>query len=207
MKTNIYIDGFNLYYGSLKGTSYKWLDLQKFCQQLLPRNQITRIKFFSARVVARKDDPDKPLRQQIYWRALATLPQVQIIEGSFISKPARMPLVKNIGRNTKFVEVMKTEEKGSDVNLAVHLVSDAYKKDFDIAVIISNDSDLLEAVKIVRYELKLSVGIINPCPTPSWSLTPHASFLKNVRNWVLKKSQFPDSLNDSVGTFTKPQGW
>lgn len=207
MKTNIYIDGFNLYYCSLKNTSYKWLDLDKFCQLLLPKNKINRIKYFSAKVIARPDDPDKPVRQQIYWRALGTLPNVEIIEGSFISKPIRLPLVKSIGKKTQFAEVMKTEEKGSDVNLAVHLLNDAHKNNFDIAVVISNDSDLLEAIKIVKNELHKAVGIVNPCSIPSWSLLPQASFTKKVRPWILKKSQFNNSLSDSIGTFTKPKNW
>jgi hypothetical protein len=39
MRTIVYIDGFNLYYGAVKGTPYKWLDLKSVCQKLLdPHN-------------------------------------------------------------------------------------------------------------------------------------------------------------------------
>lgn len=208
MLTSVYVDGFNLYYGSLKHSKYKWLDIHKFCHNLLPRNKINKIKYFSARVTPRNNDLYKPVRQQIYWRALNTTPDFTIIEGSFISKPIRLPLVNSLGsKKPTIVEVMKTEEKGSDVNLAVHLLNDAYKNEFDVAVVISNDSDLLEAIKIVRYDLHKPVGLINPCKTPSWVLLPHVSFIKNVRPWVLKKSQFPDAMNDATGEFIKPAPW
>ena len=57
MRTNVYIDGFNLYYGCLKGTPYRWLDLRKHCELLLPKHQIQRIRYFTAMVTARPQDP------------------------------------------------------------------------------------------------------------------------------------------------------
>ena len=63
---------------------------------------------------------------------------------------------------TQRVWVDKTEEKGSDVNLASHLVRDAYQQAFQVAVLITNDSDLAEPVRIVRQELNLPVGVLNP---------------------------------------------
>ncbi len=64
------------------------------------------------------------------------------------------------------VWVDKTEEKGSDVNLASHLLRDAYTGKFEVAVLITNDSDLAEPVRIVAQELNLPVGILNPPPVP-----------------------------------------
>lgn len=52
MRTNVYVDGFNLYYGSLKGTAYKWLDPDALCQRLLPRNEVHRIRYFTAMITA-----------------------------------------------------------------------------------------------------------------------------------------------------------
>jgi uncharacterized LabA/DUF88 family protein len=207
-RTNVYVDGFNFYYGSLKGSPYKWLDLMKFCQNLLPKNNIHQIKYFTAAVSARPKDPDQPVRQQTYWRALRTLPNLSIIEGSFLSHPVLMPLdpARSGGRRNP-VWVIKTEEKGSDVNLATHILRDAYNKDFDIAVLITNDSDLVEPVRIVKEELRLPVGIINPHPKPSFQLQKHASFIKPVRSWALSDSQFPLSISDKDGTFTKPSDW
>jgi hypothetical protein len=68
--TNVYVDGFNLYYGSLRGTSYKWLDLGSLCNKLLPDNQIHRIRYFTARVKAWPDNPGAPDRQQAYLAGL-----------------------------------------------------------------------------------------------------------------------------------------
>jgi hypothetical protein len=70
MKTVVYVDGFNLYYGAVKETPYKWLNIHKLCQLLLPKNQIIKIKYFTALVTARPTDMDQPNRQQIYLRAL-----------------------------------------------------------------------------------------------------------------------------------------
>jgi hypothetical protein len=75
MNTNVYIDGFNLYYGCLKGTPHKWLDLGFFCQASFPppRNQINRIRYFTAHVNARANNPQQRVRQQTYLRALRTI--------------------------------------------------------------------------------------------------------------------------------------
>ena len=70
MRTSIYIDGFNLYYLAVRGTRYKWLDLKAVCQKLLPAAcKIEVIKYFTARVSG-KFDPDQPMRQSTYIRAL-----------------------------------------------------------------------------------------------------------------------------------------
>lgn len=87
MKTFIYVDGFNLYYRALKHTTFKWLDVDSLCRMLLPKASIERINYYTARVTARPHDPDQPSRQNIYWRALSTIPHLTIIEGAFLSKP------------------------------------------------------------------------------------------------------------------------
>ena len=79
LRTIVYIDGFNLYYGAVKGTPYKWLDLRRMCQLLLPPNDIRRIKYFTARVIARPNDPNQPTRQETYLRALRSIPDLEII--------------------------------------------------------------------------------------------------------------------------------
>jgi hypothetical protein len=77
-RTNVYVDGFNLYYGALKGRGpgYKWLDLELLVRHLLPNNDIGRIRYFTAHVSGRPSDPQLPERQQTYLRALETLPRV-----------------------------------------------------------------------------------------------------------------------------------
>ncbi len=205
MKINIYIDGFNLYYGAIKNTPYKWLDILKMSQLLFPNDTINQIKYFSARVSARPNDPDQPIRQATYWRALQTIPNLSIIEGTFLTKPVMMPVFNT--NPQQYVRVIKTEEKGSDVNLGIHMLNDGYKKDYDLAVMITNDSDLLEPMRIVKQDLGLPVGLVNPHRTPSFSLRQHAAFIKQIRQGVLRASQFPVSLTDKNGTFHKPASW
>jgi uncharacterized LabA/DUF88 family protein len=210
MRTNVYVDGFNLYYGCLKGTPYRWLDLEALCTRLLPTNSIHRIRYFTARVTARPNKPHDPVHQETYLRALRTLPAVTIHLGHFLTKPATMPLANPVPGGPKFAEVMKTEEKGSDVNLATYLLADAFRNDADCFVIVSNDSDLTEPMRIVRHELGKVVGLLNPQRPAKRSralMSCKPSFFKQIRAGALGSSQFPPALRDGTGAFTKPRGW
>jgi uncharacterized LabA/DUF88 family protein len=204
LKATIYVDGFNLYYGALKNTPYRWLDIGKLCHFMLPNDTINQIKYFTALVNPRPSDPDQLTRQRIYLRALQTIPNLEIIYGHFLTHEIMMPLAPPKSGYTK---VIKTEEKGSDVNLALHLLSDGYKNAYDVAVIVSNDSDLLLPVQFVKKELGKKIGILNPQKHPSKVLIANADFIKNIRQGVLSKSLFPTSLTDLQGTFTKPTTW
>lgn len=206
MITNVYVDGFNLYYGALKGTPYKWLDLEALFAHLLPVNQINRIRYFTAKVQPRADDPGVDRRQQVYIRALRTLPSVSIHLGRYQSKPTRMPLEPPPTTGAKTVKVMKTEEKGSDVNLASLMLLDAFRDDAEAFVVVSNDSDLMEPTRIVRQELGKRVGLLNPHPKVSYSLMrckPH--FVKQIHAGALAASQFPASIPGT--NLTKPTDW
>jgi NYN domain len=208
MRTFIYIDGFNLYYGALKDTPYKWLNLDTLCRLLLAQHHtIDRIKYFTARVSARPDDPDQPTRQQIYFRALHTIPHLDIILGHFLTSHVRMRLVHPPPHGPRTAEVIKTEEKGSDVNLASHLLSDGYRGFYEAAVLITNDSDLLEPVRMVRQQLGLPIGILNPHPQASRVLVQQATFVRQIRPRVLRASQFPNPMTDARGIFHKPASW
>jgi len=203
--TTVYIDGFNLYYGALKGTPYKWLDVAKLSQRLLPNDTIQRIYYYTARVSARPYNPSAPADQQIYLRALRTIPNLSITYGHFLTHSVAMMLT---GLNPpKKVWVDKTEEKGSDVNLAAHLIRDAFQQSFELAVLITNDSDLAEPVRIVRRELGLQVGILNPHQHHSQVLKRLATFVKRVRQGHILASQFPATMHDEKGAFHKPSGW
>jgi hypothetical protein len=209
MLTNVYVDGFNLYYGCLRGSPYKWLDLEALCAILLPQNHIHRIRYFTARVAVRAD-PKAPVRQAAYIRAIETLPTVSVHYGHFLTNTTRMPLAKPPKRGPRTVEVVKTEEKGSDVNLATYLLTDAFRQDAKCYVVISNDSDLLEPIRMVRHELHASVGLINPQPPKKISkalVGCKPTFVKQIRAGGLAASQFPSVLTDTNGTITKPSDW
>lgn len=208
MKTIVYVDGFNLYYGALKGTRYKWLNLWVLCNHLLPKNDITKIKYFTAPVTARPQDPDQPNRQLLFLRALQTIPSLEIIRGRFLAHTIMMPLAQPTPNGPKYVKVIKTEEKGSDVNIAAHLINDGHHGLYEVAILVTNDSDLVEPVRIVRNDLHLPVGILNPfVKSPSFDLRKHATFVKPIRAGVLAASQFPPTLQDATGTFSKPPSW
>lgn len=87
------------------------------------------------------------------------------------------------------------------------MLNDGYKKDYELAIMVTNDSDLLELMRIVRQELGLPVGLVNPHKHPSFVLRPHATFIKQIRTGLLNASQFPNTLTDAHGSFHKPNSW
>jgi hypothetical protein len=143
------------------------VNVRTLCQLLLPRNPIGEIKYFTALVTARPGDSGQTVRQQLYFRALRTVSGLSIHLGHFLTHEVMMPLAPVPGQPKQYARVIKTEEKGSDVNLATRLLHDAHRGKFEVAVIVSNDSDLLEPIKIVREELGLKVGILNPHKRPA----------------------------------------
>lgn len=207
LKTNVYVDGFNFYYGCIRGTPWRWLDLEKLCGLLLPSHEINRIRYFTALVNARPDDPNQPQRQQTYLRAISTLPKVSLHFGHFLSNEVTMRLAHPPVSGPRNATVIKTEEKGSDVNLATFLLIDAFDRDCEQAVVISNDSDLLTPIQLVRERFGVRVGIFNPQKNRSWTLFNNVDFYRPVRKGPLSASQFPTDLSDMNGDFTKPQGW
>ncbi len=213
LRTIVYVDGFNLYYGCLKDSAERWLDIGALCERMLSGDSdIVGIKYFTARVKVRPGNPHAGQRQQTYFRALATVPNLTIHYGRFLERAATRRCVKNDrhGR-ARFVEVWETEEKGSDVNLASHLLIDGWRARYDLAVVISNDSDLKEPVRLVREEMKAPVGILNPHGNRSWALSPkqmpRGSFYKPIRRAALRASQFPSQVPDARGIVHKPPSW
>ena len=254
MRTRIYVDGFNLYYGALKGTPFKWLNLVELARQLLPAGHaVDQLNYYTARVSG-VSDPQAPARQHAYLRALRTLPEVTLHFGSFLAKTAWRPLTnlpvagKSIAtpipvtlpaghhpveasgtlavgsyppkgtrrkrrHNTTaplsdavIAEVHTMEEKGSDVNLAVHLLNDAWRELFDAAVVISNDTDLVTPIRMVSTERRKPVFVV--CPG-RWQIAPKlagvASHVRHIRPALLKAAQFPDRLPGT--NISKPQNW
>ncbi len=219
LRTSVYVDGFNLFHGCLKDGPHRWLDLAAFCRASLPGDQIHCIRYFTAIITNRPGHPNATQHQLTYLRALSTIANLTIDYGHFLTSKTRMkPVRPTRGRNT--VEVWKTEEKGSDVNIATRMLCDAFDGNFDVAVIVSNDSDLLPPIQVIRRRFNLSVGVLNPQigypdpttgrypkPTTSYALKQAVSFYRPIRPSVLRASQFPNHLVDANGTITKPLGW
>lgn len=207
VRTHVYIDGFNLYYGCLKDSPFKWLNPAAMAAMLLPGHTIAAVHYFSANVTARPGDPDQPIRQQTYFRALRTLPHLSIQLGYFKSHAIRMTLVNPQPGGPNTALVWRTDEKGSDVNLATQMLIDGFAGAYECAVLVTNDSDLLGPIRAVRSQLKKKVGILNPQQRPSRVLHQEADFYKQIRSGVLRVSQFPSPLTDANGTFHKPATW
>ncbi|HBL16678.1 MAG TPA: NYN domain protein [Elusimicrobia bacterium] len=204
MRTFVYVDGFNLYYRALRNTPYRWLDLSKLVRLLLARDNIQQIHYYTARITARPGDPDQPTRQQVYLRALATIPNLSVTFGQFTTHVRKMPLAND---PNKIVEILRTDEKGSDVNLATHLVYEGAQDEYDTAVVISNDSDLAEPIRIVTQQMHKKVGVLCPARYLARELHLYATFYKPIRPSVLAASQFPQELQDAHGKFHKPATW
>ena len=207
MRTFVYVDGFNLYYGALKGTPWKWLDLPGLFEKVLqPRHDILRVKYFTARVSGTPTDTSKPQRQDVFLRALQHYrTEVEVYFGHFMSHKVRAPLVRPVA-NQRTVEVIRTEEKGSDVNLAVHLLNDGWLDAYDCAVVVSNDSDLAEAMRLVRQHHGKRIGLVTPgTGRPSRQLMTHADFARHIRQNALQRSQLPDPIPGT--TIRKPPRW
>jgi uncharacterized LabA/DUF88 family protein len=212
--TAIYVDTFNLYYGVLRKSPYKWLNIRSMCEALLPTNDIQFIRCFTARVTARPHDPNQPDRQNAYLRALATVPGLSIHLGRFQEKRVSMHLVNPPPGGPYCAIVHKTEEKGSDVNLAAYLLMDGFKGLYDVAVVVSNDSDLVEPIRMVRKELGKPVLVLHPCLAGSREIKRGVEMRKactksipGISPAILAASQFPSVLTDANGTITKPASW
>ena len=207
IRTNVYIDGFNLYYRALRGTPYRWLDIKKLAQTLLSRHHIRRIRYFTAAVASRPNDPHQAQRQQAYLRALKTIPGLSIHYGHLLAKTKRRPLARQPQTGPRTVEILDTEEKGSDVNLASYLLLDGFEGEYEMAVVISNDSDLELPIRMTRTKLGKEVGVFDPSRRRSFELHSAASWYRPLREGPQRASQFPDTLRDAQGPITKPAGW
>ena len=142
----MYVDGFNLYYGILKNTAYKWLDLERFFTLLRPHDEIEAIKYCTALV----DAGAQRARQATYLNALATRPLVETILGRFKQKQ----VICSCSGCTQTAPGTRTfvvpEEKRTDVNIAIRMLDDAYRGLCERQVLVSGDSDLVPAIQMVR---------------------------------------------------------
>jgi uncharacterized LabA/DUF88 family protein len=208
--TYVYVDGFNLYYGLRDSCSrydeeksWRWLNLEELFRRLLGEFDVQKIRYFTA--------PLKPpywakaKRQARFLRALATLPKVEIHRGRYEVYESELPLRDDPSTQ---VWVLRSEEKQSDVALATWMLVDGLEEAaYEVAVVVSNDSDQLPAIRILR-EYGFTIGVLNPhLLKPSSELRDVASFFRPIRPGPVFASQFPDELSDEGGAFTKPLNW
>ena len=194
-KTIVYIDGFNLYYGLLRFSQNKWLDVVMFAKSLLPRlaeHEIMAVKYFTARVNYDPAEPTAQMRQSVYLSALAAYhPELKIIEGYYKRFRARYPFAKEPCKSCGKVPcatVWKTEEKRSDVNIASQMFIDHIETDYDCIVLISGDTDLSAALSPyfflsfirgsrVRKPAALSAGLFSGSAARSARASPSSCLI------------------------------
>ena len=203
LRTIVYVDGFNFYYGVLKNTPYKWLDLERFYTLLLPHDRIQTIKFFTSLV---GPGPHR-VRQDTLLKALRTCaPMVEVILGRFKTKKV---VCRNCTGSTRRVP----EEKRTDVNIGIHMIDDAHRGRCEQQVVVSGDSDLVPAVRMVREgfpQIKTTVYI--PARTKqrgaAAELREAADRSNHVPLQLLPLAQLPPRIPDGVGGFIeKPAEW
>jgi uncharacterized LabA/DUF88 family protein len=187
-----YVDGFDLYFGlKSKGwRRYYWLNIQVLAQNLLKPNQkLLLTKYFTARIAG---PPDKEKRQSTYIEALETLTRFQIFYGKYQLNPRQCS-------QCGFQDEVPNE-KMTDVNIAVEILKDAYQDEFDIALLISADSDLVPPVKAVR-ELFCSKRVVVASPPGRYSASlansASNSFVISRRN--IAKSLLPEEIEKADG--------
>ncbi len=227
MDTIVYIDGYNLYYGLLKHTSYKWIDPFILFQSILriqdPSSKITKIKYFTAPVKANfsSHEQESVKAQNSYHKALKQLysDKIDIILGYHTVEKGTPPLYLKPIDKDKRVEIWKFEEKQTDVNnIALHIYRDALLENCEQQILVSNDSDLKLALELIKNDKpKMVLGLIIPRPKPTTtqnSRPPNKSLSKYAcwtRNYILDQecmySQLPDIISTNKKPILKPNYW
>ncbi|HZQ10463.1 MAG TPA: NYN domain-containing protein [Anaerolineae bacterium] len=196
-----YVDGYNLYYGlhDKRWKRFYWLNIQAVATALLKPNQtLIETKYFTTIV---KRPADKNKRQMVFIEALQTLKAFQIYYGHFLSDTVRC---RNCGHTYE-----THHEKMTDVNMSVELMADAFQDRFDVALIISADSDLVGPVYAVRKLFtQKRVVVAFPPGRSSEALKRAAHAQIYINRDVLAKSIFPDEITKSDGfVLRRPTEW
>jgi len=224
MRTIVYIDGYNFYFGVLKNTAYKWLDIvslvKHICHVQNPQMDVVAVKFFTAPVITRvATKGDKALQSQdSYHRALLNShPEIiEIINGYYLLEKGCPPRYKKPIDKQDRVEVWRLEEKQTDVNIALQLYRDAVLKNCEHAVLVSSDSDLVPALDFLKQDFPdYPIGLILPRRESNKIERPPNSNLSNLANWTrsyilndeLEKFQLTDKVPTKKKPAVKPDYW
>ena len=174
-RTVVYVDGYNLYYGRLRGTAFKWLDLVEYFDALLVRRDqnesLTKVNLYTAWALARFATHGQASveAQSAYHRALQQRhgERISIVYGSHSMDPSGTLLPSYVSgqpydRNVRS-RVWKIEEKKTDVNLAIGMYRDAAKGLVDRIILVSNDSDTEPVLEAIREDFpQIMIGVVMP---------------------------------------------
>lgn len=226
MRTAIYVDGFNLYHSALEHRpEWKWLDLKRLAQVVLDSDfDVVRVVYCTSRVSATPDSPNAPTKQDLYLKALgAHIPELVVQYGQFENQDLWARLKdppSGLSPAPERAHVMRRQEKGSDVGLAVTMVDDAWADRFDAAVVLSNDSDLCPALEAVarrgkRVDLMTTVRVAcRPGKevavsgrAPSKKLSRLVSHTWYLTPYHMRAAQLPDVVRQEDRSFRRPADW
>ena len=217
MRTIVYIDGYNLYYGALRHTEHKWLDIFELFKTriLLPETELMEVRYYTAPVLGSLcDDPESPQRQRQYLQALRKLypSKISIVEGKLIKGSSVLRLVDPIPELPELekVKVSTLTEKKTDVNIAADMVAAACLGHVDQIVLCSNDSDMEGALKNIRQHCPdVRVGLVAPISSPGRHIS---NDLKQCVHWVktlnedsLTAAQLPIKIPNT--SIKRPKNW
>jgi len=215
-RVNVYIDGFNFYYGAFKTpggpgpfAAYKWLDLRAYVTAVLGQSfDVRTVRYFTTRVKPTSSDPDKHYRQDAYFRALKAHADVRVhSEGQFRTRQKRAKIIEP-GYPQNVVSVELREEKGADVNLASWLVYEACQDAFEAAVVVSDDSDLLGPVRMVQSKLEKDVFVIHLRKRRSSFAHTAKHVYRGDKTHFFANNQMPSTVTIPSGkTVNKPAVW
>lgn len=230
VKTAVYIDGYNLYYGRLRRTPFKWLDVVKLVTAIVtiqcPEARVEKVTYFTAPALARfaSRGRDSVTAQERYHRALQIRhPHLEIIYGahSVDTSGTLLPAYRTGVPYDKSDRhrVWKLEEKKTDVNIAIGMYRDAVRGEFEQLVIVSNDSDagpILQAIRQDRPELV--IGVLTPISPRPPDGKEHRSVSSSLAKWAhwtrrhildeeLEHAQLPLRVPTRKKPIDKPSHW
>lgn len=229
MRTAFFVDGYNLFYGLLAGTPYKWLNLQTLLTHIAhienPQSSLASLDYFTSSVkpeLATRGNISKEA-QDAYVRALKAT-NVVVHYGRHTLEPARAPRLIDrkvrASRQDK-VDIWKLEEKETDVHIAISMYRAACKQSglpthqqIEQLVLVSSDTDMTPALKAIREDFpSMTIGVILPHraelnrPSPG-SLKAHSHWMRRViSSEELRRHQFPHRVPTHKAPALKPDYW
>jgi uncharacterized LabA/DUF88 family protein len=214
MRIIAYVDGFSVYYACYRGPTkiaysrLKWLNYRALFEEMLSDDRIVLVRVFTAIAPNPPDDPSQASRHDTYLRALRSIPGIEVHTGRFQKAKREAILARPPTGVSASQTVYIYQEKKSDVPLASHLLMDAVEDRFDRAVILTNDTDFVVPIQLVRERLGREVLVASPDATISGELRRAASAAWVLDRGLLFKCQLPNPVIDRDGReIRKPDRW
>jgi len=207
-----YVDGFNLYNGLKEANFQKflWLDIKKLIKfYIAPKDVLVRIKYFTSLEIG--NDWERKERQKTYLEALGTLSDFEIIYGLFYKTPFTCKFYdpSNYVCHGCTGIMQKRTEKMTDVKIAIEMIDDLINDRFDIAILVSGDTDFIPVIEYIhKIKPDKIVTVFFPPKRNNGAVTAVAKGHTDIGRKRLKDSQFPIDMQNKIGDpLHKPVTW